>query len=98
MAERLSQKRIWLRYGQAAIVPVLATLLMGCQVPVRTKIKRIEVPVQVLVPVPMKLTTPLPIEEPNNPSVGECVRVARVRKAAIERCNAKLKAIRGLGE
>jgi hypothetical protein len=54
------------------------------------------VPVVRYVPVPDKLTAPCPITEPNDRTVGEAVRVARARRAALEQCNSQLDGIRSI--
>lgn len=49
-----------------------------------------------IVPVPEELTTPCVIAQPQSNTVGEAVRVARERRAALQKCNAKLEEIRNL--
>lgn len=53
----------------------------------------VRVPETRYVLIPPKLTEPCPIAEPSAMTVGEAVRVARERKTALERCNAKLREI-----
>jgi hypothetical protein len=56
--------------------------------------KTVEVQVVKYQPVDPFLTQHQPIEQPSNRTCGEAVRVATVRKAAIEICNAHLDAIK----
>lgn len=85
--------------SKAALVSGASGLLIalsGCSaIP---KVKTIKVPVVKYVSVPDSYTSPVPIEQPENNTVGECVRVARVRKSELQQCNAQLKAIRELGD
>jgi hypothetical protein len=56
----------------------------------------VKVPVVRYIPVPAELTTPCAITEPTDRTVGEAVRVARARRAALEQCNDQLDGIRGI--
>lgn len=79
----------------AAVVAGLVLALAGCtSAPPKTVV--LTVNKDVYVPVPKALTAHCPIEEPNNYTVPEVVRVARVRKAALQKCNADKDAIRAI--
>jgi len=69
----------------------------GCKPKVVKPPAVVRVPVIQYVPVPAELTAPVPIAEPLSRTVGEAVRVARERKAALEQCNAQLGAIAEIG-
>lgn len=84
-------------YRQKALVPLIAAVLTGCAGVEHTPVRVVEVPVYRYVSVPAEMTTPVPVAEPTNPTVGECVRVARLRKAQLQQCNIQLNAIRDLG-
>lgn len=58
--------------------------------------KPVEVVRYVYVRVDASLTVPCPIAMPRNDSVGELLRVARERRASLEACNARIKAIRDI--
>ena len=75
---------------------VLTFALAGCAVQPPKPPQVVKVPVTVIVPVPAELTKPVPIAAPTSLTVGEAVRVARERKAALEQCNSQLDAIRTL--
>lgn len=70
--------------------------LAGCatQEPKVTVPRVVETVVPTYVPIPAELTQRCPISLPRNKTVGEAVRVARARRAALAKCNAQLKAIR----
>lgn len=72
-----------------------AVLLTGCattaQCPLPKTVQVQVVKYQVVDPL---LTTHQPIEQPGNKTCGEAVRVATVRRSAIETCNAHLDAIK----
>lgn len=75
----------------------LIVLLTGCQTaPVVPKIVR--VPVEVIVPVPAKLTEPCDEVPKRDDSYGEAIRLANARLASLKACNGKLTEIRGLGK
>ncbi|GAA0721403.1 Rz1-like lysis system protein LysC [Dokdonella soli] len=57
----------------------------------------VQVTVTKYVPVPADLTAPCPIAKPAANTVQEAVRVARERRASIEKCNGQLEAIQALG-
>lgn len=58
--------------------------------------KVVEVVVEKIVPVPAPLTEPCqqPVKQSN--TVEEAVRLANVRKAALDECSARMEKIRGL--
>jgi hypothetical protein len=72
-------------------------LLVGCakQSVVPSVVK---VPIVQYVAVPTELTKPCPVTEPTDRTVGEAVRIARARRAALEQCNAQLDGIRSLAK
>ncbi len=80
------------------IVLLIACALCGCAAqtthPAAPTVLR--VPERVYVPIPAALTATCPIAEPSAPTVGEAIRVARERRAALESCNADKRQIRAL--
>jgi len=83
--------------GIALIVAIAA--LTGCATTgTKPAPTIVQVPVTRYVPIPGELTAPCDIAEPQALTVGEAVRVARERKAALQRCNAdkaQIQAIQG---
>lgn len=71
-------------------------VLTGCQTmkPVVPRIVR--VPVEVIVPVPAKLTEPCDEIVKRADTVEEAIRLANARLASLKACNGKLSEIRGL--
>ncbi len=80
--------------------PLVLTLfvLAGCAgaptAPVVPKV--VQVTVTRYAPVDARLVVPCPIEERTDDTAGEAARVARVRRASLEKCNSQLKEIAGL--
>ena len=56
----------------------------------------VEVVVEKIVPVPKALTEPCQKHDPKAKTVAEAVRLANVRKAALDECSARMDKIRGL--
>lgn len=74
---------------------IIALALTACagnkpKQPIEQPAKVISVPVKVYVPIDQKLTEPCPIA---TGKLSDVIEVARKRKAALEQCNAQLKAI-----
>lgn len=80
------------RRTKIALSVIAGLLIAGC-----TKVRTVKVPVVRYVPIPAGLVQQVPIAEPENATVGECVRVARVRKAALYQCNKQLEEIGAIG-
>ncbi len=79
--------------------PLILLVLAGCQTirpPVVPRIVR--VPVEVIVPVPSKLTEPCNEVAKQGESYGEAIRLANARLASLKACNGKLAEIRGLAK
>ena len=80
---------------RSTIIVLSALALTACagnkpKQPIEQPAKIIEVPVKVYVPIDPKLTEPCPIA---TGKLSDVIEVARKRKAALEQCNAQLKAI-----
>ncbi len=60
--------------------------------------KVVQVAVERIVPVPAALTEPCQQHEPKAKTVQEAVRLANVRKAALDECSARMKRIRDLAQ
>lgn len=75
---------------------VIALALTGCATApcVPAPPKTVQVPVPVRVAIPGALLAPCPVEMPADATVGEVVRVARERRAALEQCNRQIEAIK----
>jgi len=72
-------------------------LLSGCATTAAKPAPTVlSVPVTRYVPIPATLTAPCAITEPAAMTVGEAVRVARERKAALQKCNADKAQIRAI--
>ena len=83
-----------------AVALTAAALLSGCATcPDRPFVAPtvVEVPVTRYVPVPDALTEPCPVPAVKGRTVGQVVDAANARKLALDRCNAQLRSIRGLG-
>ena len=81
--------------SRLGIIPVLLlTCAFGsCQ----TKPpKVVEVIVTKIVPVPAELTEPCKQHAPTEKTVAEAVRMANLRKAALDECSSRMARIRGL--
>lgn len=78
-----------------AVIALLA--LAGCQTakPIQPP-KVVEVVVQKIVPVPDALTEPCQQPSKRSNTIEEAVRLANVRKAALDECSARMEKIRGL--
>lgn len=78
-----------------AIAALLA--LAGCQTvkPIQPP-RVVEVVVQKIVPVPAALTEPCQQPTKRSNTIEEAVRLANVRKAALDECSARMEKIRGL--
>ena len=82
-----------------ATLAVVAMMLAGCHASCPTTIPDVvRVAVPQYVPVPDELTAPCPIAMPEARTVAEAVRIARMRRAALEACNDRLSRIRELGQ
>lgn len=85
---------------RAAAMLVMVLALSSCTSmgfwPDLAKPSVVHVPVNIYVPVPPTLTQPCPIAKPENYSVVEAVRVARERRASLEKCNADKAAIKAI--
>lgn len=73
-------------------------LLAACQPQAVKPPKVVQTTVTRIVPVPERLTKPCAIAMPHENIVAEAVRVARERRAALEKCNQQLTEIRGLNQ
>lgn len=78
-----------------AAVVFAAVAMTGCAA-VAPKPVVLTVPVTRYVPIPDTLTAPCTIASPANFTVVEAVRVARERRASLERCNADKASIRAI--
>jgi uncharacterized protein YcfL len=78
-----------------AVIALLA--LAGCRTakPIQPP-KVVEVVVQKIVPVPAALAEPCQQPAKRSNTVEEAVRLANVRKAALDECSARMEKIRGL--
>jgi hypothetical protein len=86
------------------LIITVALVLSGCVQKAQQKRERFEaIPVAVDVPwlkyvvLPDRLTDELPVERPANDSCGEAIRVARVRRATLDRANCDRAQARALG-
>lgn len=75
---------------------ILIALLSACAAPVPKAPTVVQVPITRYVAVPDALTAPCPVAMPKANTVAEAIRVARERRAALERCNARMDEIRNL--
>lgn len=80
------------------ILLALVAASASCQTTGPTTPKVVQTAVTRYVPVPDRLTAPCVIAMPENNTVGEAVRVARARRAALEKCNGQLTRIRELAQ
>lgn len=87
------------RRARFLILVVVAGSLAACKSnpPVQPP-KVVQTVVIRTVPVPKELTAPCAIAKPMAKTVGEAVRVARERLAALQKCNAQLEEIRNLAQ
>lgn len=82
-------------------LPLIACLaLAGCaSAPALPKLPKIvRMPVVKIVPVPTELSAPCQVVAKRGNSVGEAVRLANARQAALEECDARMAEIRKLGQ
>lgn len=80
-------------------VPLIACLLLaGCASnPSLPKLPEVvRVPVVKIVPVPPELSAPCQVVDKRDNSVGEAVRLANARRAALEECDGRMAEIRKL--
>lgn len=81
-------------------LPLIACLVLaGCatRAPVPKLPEVVRVPVVKIVPVPAELAAPCQVVDKRDNSVGEAVRLANARRAALEECDARMAEIRKLG-
>lgn len=81
-------------------LPLIAFLLMvGCatRAPLPKLPEIVRVPVVKIVPVPAELSAPCQAIAKRDNSIGEAVRLANGRQAALEECDARMTEIRKLG-
>lgn len=78
---------------------ILLALLAGCasNPPLPKLPEIVRVPVVKIVPVPPELSAPCQAVAKRDNSVGEAVRLANARQAALEECDARMSDIRKLG-
>ena len=87
----------WIGFVLAGLAPVVLAACgpTKCPPPVQVQVP-VEVTRTVYVPIDAGLTEPHAIAKPRNDSGGECLRVARDRKAELQACNADKAAIRSV--
>lgn len=84
---------------RANLLILLVLALAGCKtcpIPKAPELVRVAVPT--MVPVPAELTEPCTVISKRDNTVGEAVRLANARKAALDECSARMAQIRALGE
>ncbi|MBB1060411.1 Rz1-like lysis system protein LysC [Marilutibacter spongiae] len=79
-------------------VLIAIALMAGCRSCPDIKVPElVRVPVPTMVPVPAELTEPCAQVAKRDNTVGEAVRLANARKAALEECSKRMSQIRSLG-
>lgn len=78
------------------VIPFLLAVLLSACATAPTLPKVVEVPVHVIVEVPEALTRDCHDEAPKSQRVEEAVRLAKVRKASLVECTARMRQIRAL--
>jgi hypothetical protein len=73
--------------SRTTLVLICAAAMAGCA-GITKQPAVIEMPIVRYVPIPADLTTPCKIAQPQSDTVAEAVRVARLRRDALEKCNA----------